>query len=55
MDSEYIIGREHPQYGEGFREEDHIVQDEVSMIAWGWMSGWMTWSIIYYPTLSLAN
>jgi hypothetical protein len=30
VESEYVIGRQHPTYGEAFKEEDHIVQGEVS-------------------------
>lgn len=29
VESEYMIGKEHPSYGETFKEEDHIVQGEV--------------------------
>ena len=34
VESEYVIGREHPSYGEDFKEEHYIVQGEVGSWAW---------------------
>lgn len=40
VESEYVIGREHPRYGEDFKEEDYLVQGEVRCgVVWG--SGWV--------------
>lgn len=38
VESEYVIGREHPTYGETFKEEHHIVHGEVRNCGGGGVS-----------------
>lgn len=56
VESEYAIGQAHPTYGDDFREENHIVQGEVSC----WDGGncccnleWDCWMIPWSCKLSI--